>query len=188
MGQPLYDRRDPNFFPSQIQIQPNPGLDPAKPDKIQQRKSFNFLRRIQPSQRLTPTPRAFFYFLRPFPALKAARAALAALVRPGMLVPLVLISGSSGLLKQVKGWRRFHDRGRLGGICVRPYGRGSLAARKEKPSTDQKPEDRDKTGRSIRRPAEIRPLERSPNRFRASTSGRAPALHAFKSISRTPAL
>jgi hypothetical protein len=35
-----------------------------------------------------------------------------------------------------------------------------------------------KTGRSIRCPAEIRPLETSPIRCRALASGRAPALHA----------
>ena len=40
---------------------------------------------------------------------------------------------------------------------------------------------RKKIGRSIRRPARIRPLENSPIAFRAQwTSGRAPALHASR--------
>jgi hypothetical protein len=35
--------------------------------KLSQRKSFDFLRRIEPYQGVTPTPRAFF-ILAPFPA------------------------------------------------------------------------------------------------------------------------
>ena len=35
-------------------------------------------------------------------------------------VLFVFVSGSSGLFKRVKGWRRFHDRGRLDAISARP--------------------------------------------------------------------
>src|SRR5271165_4967870 len=35
---------------------PDPGLIQQSPDKIQQRKSLDFLRRIEPYQGVTPTP------------------------------------------------------------------------------------------------------------------------------------
>ena len=57
-------------------------------------------------------------------------------------------------------------------------------------SPGHEPGDRgpaEKTGRSIRCPARMRPLRKSPNRFRAQwTSGRAPALHACEYLT-TPA-
>jgi hypothetical protein len=74
---------------------------------------LDFLRRIEPYQRVTPTPLAVFRFCAAS-GLKRATAAEAMLVRPGLflvpfvlfLVPFVFVSGSSGLLEQVKGWRR----------------------------------------------------------------------------------
>jgi hypothetical protein len=56
-------------------------------------------------------------------------------------VVFVFVSGSSGFFKRVKGWRRFHDRGRFDG-------RGA-SSRKGNPSPrTKKPEDRG-TGRPI---------------------------------------
>ena len=43
-----------------MQIEPNPGLIHQSPAKLEQRKSLDFLRRIEPYQGFTPTPRAFF--------------------------------------------------------------------------------------------------------------------------------
>jgi hypothetical protein len=74
--------------------------------KFQQGKSLDFLRRIERYQGVTLTPRAFFSFVRLFPREGGHGAAVALLVRPGV-VPFVFISGSSGLSKQVKGWRGF---------------------------------------------------------------------------------
>jgi hypothetical protein len=55
-------------------------------------------------------------------------------VRPGFIVVAsVFISGSSGLMKQVKGWRRF-DRGRLDAIGA-DLTAASLIARKRESSS-----------------------------------------------------
>ena len=63
---------------------------------------------------------------------------------PGSFVgPSVFVSGSSGLFKQVKGWRRFHDRGRLGAVssdlaAAEPHEREKGTRR---PRTQEEPED-----------------------------------------------
>ena len=99
--------------------------------------------------------------------------------------PLVFVFGSSGCFMQVsEGLAPFHGRGRLGVVCPTCRPRSPTSAKREPGVHGQEPRTREKTGRSIRRPARIRPLQKSPNRFRAPTSGRASALHAFKSISR----
>ena len=166
------------FFPSQIQIEPNPGLIQQSPAKTQQRKSFDFLRRIEPYQGVTPTPRAFFYFCAA--SRLEGEGGVGAAGSPGFLVvSLVFISSSSGLFERSEGLAPFLSR-TLGRHSVRPWRPRSLVARKGSPVRGPKARDpRKKTGRSIRRPARIRPLKKSPIRFRAQwTSGRAPALHA----------
>ena len=141
---------------------------------------MDFLRRIEPFQRVTLTPRHFFLF-KPIPTSNA-RGGVG--VRPALFVgPSVFISG---LFEASEGLAPF-DRGCLGAVSTRPCRPRSLIAKKGilaspvprviSPGTADL---RKKTGRSIRRPAEIRPRERGPNRFRAWISGRAPALHAFQ--------
>ncbi len=87
--------------------------------------------------------------------------------------PSVFVFGSSGCLsKRMKGWRRFKIADGWASF-VRLVGRG--ADEREKgtdvhASPGREPGDRGpgkKTGRSIRCPARIRPLGKSPNRFRA---------------------
>jgi hypothetical protein len=56
-----------------------------------------------------------------------------------------------------------------------------MSAKRETGAT-RDPEE--KTGRSIRCPARIRPLHQARSGVELKPSGRAPALHAFKSISR----
>ncbi len=92
---------------SQIQIQPNPGLIQQSPAKLKHRKSLDFLRRIGPYQWVTPTPMAFFSFARRFRLKGGHGAAYTLLVRPCLSFFFLFISGSSGLSKQVKGWRHF---------------------------------------------------------------------------------
>ena len=98
-------------------------------------------------------------------------------------------SGSSDLSKASEVLAPFYDRGRLAPLPPDSVSRGA-SSRKRESSTSTDPRvmspgtgtvDRaKKTGRSIRRPAEIRPLEKSPNRFRAWPRGRAPALPAVE--------
>jgi hypothetical protein len=56
--------------------------------------------------------------------------------------------------------------------------RGTLASSGHRPEIQGK-----KTGRSIRCPARIRPLKKSPIRLEPLASGRAPALHCLGSVS-----
>ena len=115
---------------------------------------------------------------------------------PGSSSVLLFVSGSSGLFRQVKGWRRF-DRGwrpcetrrrRFRPTC-RP--RSLIAREGNQESTEHPRVMSPRTGirkrqadRSDVRQEYIR-FTKSPNRCRAAwTSGRAPALHAFRSISR----
>ena len=44
------------------EAQPNPGLVQQSPAELKRRKSLDFLRRIEPCQRITPTPKGLFYF------------------------------------------------------------------------------------------------------------------------------
>jgi hypothetical protein len=134
-------------------------------------KSFHFLRRIEPFQRLTSTPAAFF-----------VRAASALGLRQRRRC--VFASGcSSVLLSSFRGPPVYRAREGLapflGSLTPRrgfrpTCGPLSLMSAKTKPrvhgSPGHKPGDRGparKTGRSIRCPARIRPLGKSPNRFRA---------------------
>jgi hypothetical protein len=86
--------------------------------------------------------------------------------------PSVFVSGSSGLLEQVKGWRHFTVAdgvlvGRVGAVSARPQGPRSLVAPEGEPRRPRIPgvmspgteDPRKKTGRSIRCAARIRPLE-----------------------------
>jgi hypothetical protein len=65
--------------------------------------------------------------------------------------------------------------------------KGTLASTEDPGSGARDRDLRKKTGRSIRCQARIRPFEKSPNRFRAFESGRAPALHASR-VSHDPCL
>jgi hypothetical protein len=49
-------------FPKPIPNSPKSGQIQPSPAKDNQRKSFDFLRRIEPFQRVMPTPKAFFLF------------------------------------------------------------------------------------------------------------------------------
>jgi hypothetical protein len=76
------------------------------------------------------------------------------------------------LREQAKGWRRF-DRETLDALCARPRGRepgwtkkGILACAEHPRAVSPRTRPAEKTGRSIRCPARIRPLERSPIRSR----------------------
>jgi hypothetical protein len=56
-----------SFSQAKSKFQQNPGLIRQSPDKTKQRKSFDFLRRIGPFQRVAPTPGAFFFIFAPLP-------------------------------------------------------------------------------------------------------------------------
>ena len=58
-----------------MQIEPNPGLIQQSAAKLRQGKSLDFLRRIEPYQDITLTPKAFFCFFAPLPALEATGSA-----------------------------------------------------------------------------------------------------------------
>ena len=143
-------------------------------------KSLDFLRRIKPFQGLRRPLTSFFF--RASSGFKRARELR---VRPGFILgPSVFVFSSSGLVRQAKGWRHAMV---ADGPAAFPRTRRPRAARarqREQWRPTGQPEDpRKKTGRSIRRPAEIRPLERGPIRLGPSASGLAPALHAMRSIS-----
>ena len=92
------------------------GPHQESPAKLKQRKSLDFLRRIEPYQGFTRTPTAFFISCAAS-RLKGGHGAASALpVRPDLVRFLCLRFGFSGLLEQVKGWRRF-DRGRSDAVC-----------------------------------------------------------------------
>jgi hypothetical protein len=87
-GNPSFFGRKSKLFRKEIQI-----------------KSFHFLCRIEPFQRLTRTPTAFLC-LKPIPALgRRVGAGVACLAR--VFRWSLLFFGSSGLLNQAKGWRHF---------------------------------------------------------------------------------
>jgi hypothetical protein len=176
----------PNFFQAKSKSSQIRASSSKVRTKLSQRKSFNFLRRIELSQGLTPTPRAFFISCAPSRP-KGGQGGAGGARSPRDVGSFGPHFRFRGLFAASEGLATFSYRGRSGGIGPTERSR-SLVARKREPSTDQKPEDRDKTGRSIRRPAEMRPLERSPNRFRtyAKRAGASPS--CLKSISRTPAL
>ena len=85
---------------------------------------------------------------------------------------------SCDLLTQVKGWRRFFSSPRLGRDFPSDLAAAKPDERRRSPGArGLKPADPEtKTSRSIRRAARIRPLEKSPNRFRAlgQADGRQP--------------
>jgi hypothetical protein len=119
---------------------------------------------------------------------------------PRRAVSPVFVSGSSALFRESKGWRHFYDRGfrpcetlaapfpsdlSAASLIAREHG-GNLAALGS-PGYEPGTEEREKTGRSIRCPARMRPLEKSPIRLEPLASGRAPALHASR-VSHDPCL
>ena len=77
---------------------------------------------------------------------------------------------------------------RTGALSVRPGGRGASEREEGNAASAEHPramspgtaDPAEKTGRSIRRPARIRPLHRKPEPVSSSCSGRAPALHALR--------
>ena len=136
---------------------PNPansGPHPAKPGQIKRKKTLDFLRRIEPLQRLTPTPRPVFS-LCGASGLTGGHGARRR--RPfAWEFPFLFISSSS---KPFRVRRRagavFQDRGLLGAVLSPTWRPRSLARESERPAPwGRRPEDaRTKTGRSIRRPA-----------------------------------
>ena len=172
---------------SKPQIEPNPGLIQQSPAKIKPRKSLDFLRRIEPYQGITPTPRAFFYFCAASRLEGGHGAASALPVRMGFMCRFLglhfefLLAFSS----EVKGWRRFHDRGRLGAVlsdlaAAEPDEREKGTRRPRIPGACPGRDLRKKTGRSIRCPARIRPLKRARTGFEPNgqADGRQPFMPA----------
>ena len=100
-GFPNPPERYPNLSernPSRLEQIPNPV------ERNPNSKTFNFLRRIEPYQGVTPTPRHFA----PLPALKAAR-----VVARSPRVVCSVLRLRFGFLrsrKQAKGWRHFLPR------------------------------------------------------------------------------
>ena len=123
-------------------------------------------------------PPPLFFFVRRFRPKGGRGTAWTLLLPLGLFViPSVFISGFSGLAKQGKGWRRFESR-TLGIISVRLGGCGLQGNRESVALVDAvvdrvgRPPDQVrgqrvrlqgaiKTGRSIRCPARMRPLERA---------------------------
>jgi hypothetical protein len=177
---------------------PNPRKENQAGGRKIQIQALNFLGFPSPNRAFSKSyadPQGIVFFSGRFrPQTPVEECALG--VRPGLFVG----SRASGLFEASEGLAPF-DRGCLGAVSTRPCRPRSLIAKKGILASpvprvmipgslpgDGNREPAEKTGRSIRRPAEIRPRERSPNRFRAWISGRAPALHAFRSISRMPVL
>ena len=108
-------------------------------------------------------------------------------VRPGFVVgPSVFVFGSSGLFKQVKGWRLFMIADAW--ASFRPTLSAAEPDEREKGTRrprSQKPEDpRKKTGRSIRCPARIRPLHQARSGFEPMDKRTGASPSCLKSISR----
>jgi hypothetical protein len=133
-------------------------------------------------------PQGIFSFSWPIPASNAW-AKQAAHGRPGSSLvlrssfsvpPAVSCKGSEGLAP-------FQDRGRLGAVSPTCRPRSFASAKRETrhPQTES-PRIGEKTGRSIRCPARIRPLRQARTGFEPNNSGRAPALHALEYLT-TPA-
>ena len=136
---------------------------------------------------------AFFSFERRFRVKGGDGAALALLVRRGVSFLFVFISGSSGLMEQVKGWRRFKiaDAWAPFSPTCRPR---SLAAREREPGRAGERVMSTRTGTLRKREAdrsdvrqEYVRLERARTGFELKASGRAPALHALR-VSHDPCL
>ena len=152
-------RRKSKFFPSQIQIQPNPGLIQQSPAKLKHRKSLDFLRQIEPFQGLTPTPRAFFISCASKEATGRRRRCLFARVR---CVSLVFISVRPCLFKRGEGLAPFLRSRTLGRYLSDSAAAEPMSA-KRNPAVHGSAKApgtlAEKTGRSIRCPARIRPQE-----------------------------
>ena len=94
---------------------------------------MDFLRRIEPYQRLTPTPRAFFYFCAPS-RLKRGRGAASALpVRMGSCVSLVFVSGPPVLSSKRRAGAIFKIADARAPFPSDPGGRGASFMRKREP-------------------------------------------------------
>ena len=152
------------------------------PAKSKHRKSLDFLRRIEPYQGVTTTPRALFV-VRRFPLRRRPRGGVGAACSPVVCRCPGLHRAPVAFSSEVKGWRLFLIADAWASV-VRLGDRRPMSAKKEPhESTDPRVMAgtgtlRKKTGRSIRCPARNSPAK-GPNRFRAQwTSGRAPALHA----------
>ena len=148
---------------------PNSGLIQQSPAKLKQRKSLDFLRRIEPYQGITPTPRALFSFCAAS-RLKGGngRRRRCPFARVRVSFPWSSFRVRPAFSSEVKGWRLFMIADarasfvRLGGRGADEREKGTRGPRIQRTGTSRK-----KTGRSIRCPARIRPLQKSPNRFRA---------------------
>jgi hypothetical protein len=148
---------------------PNPAKSGPRSAKLSQVSARKILGFPSPNRALSMTyddPLGIFFFVHRFRRKGGHGAAAPLLVRSCLRFLFVFISGSSGLMKQVKGWRRFRNRGRVGALSARPDGRVA-SSRKEGTLAFPDPLGHDpwgreaiKTGRSIRCPARIRPLEK----------------------------
>jgi hypothetical protein len=146
--------------------------------------SFDFLRRIEPYQGLTPTPRAFF-LLAPLPASNEATGRRDAARSHGFECRFLGLHFEFVLAfsSEVKGWRLFMIADARA-LFARPGGRELQEREKGNAGVDEGPL-RKKAGRSIRCPARDSPAKEPEPVSGLWTSGRAPALHAA-SVSRTP--
>ena len=74
----------------------------ANGTKFKQRKTLDFLRRIEPFQGLTLTPTAFFLFPKPIPAANMPRRGKGVACSPqgSSVGPSVFVFSSSGLFEQ----------------------------------------------------------------------------------------
>ena len=139
-------------------------------------KSFVFLRRIEPFQWLTPTPAAFFTRFRlqtPWHGGAPKR----------FVGSSVFVSGSFRLVKQVKGWRRLSSRTLRRRVHPTCQPRSLIAKKGTLVSPDQPRTGKRQADRSDVRQNYVRFAKPDPASSQW-TSGRAPALHAVKSISR----
>ena len=110
------------------------------------------------------------------------------------IIPSVFVSGSSGLLKQVKGWRLFMIADASGVVCPNSAAAEPMSAKREPDvhgSPGHEPGNRDlrkKTGRSIRCPARIRPLHKEPEPVSSPMDKRTGASPSCLRVSHNPCL
>ena len=154
-----------------------------------QMKSLDFLRRIEPYQRVTRTPTAFFFLRRFRPRRRHCGSVGVGLFAVAFCHSFIFVLGSLRFLQASEGLAPFPSR-----IAWAPFAptcrpRGLRRQKGTRRPTDQsrvmRPGTEDpwkKTGRSIRCPARMRPLQKSPIRLEPLASGRAPALHACECL------
>jgi hypothetical protein len=172
--------RKSKFFRKEIQAFPegNPNL-PGRKSKLNPSISFaesslfNNLRR----------PSRHFSFLKPIPALwRRMRAGAACSPKGRSSAVFVFVSGSSCPFQASEGLAPFSSSRTLRrGLSPTWRPRSLMSAERESGVHGTSPGAAEKTGRSIRCPARIRPLHKEPDPvFEPRTSGRAPALHASR--------